>query len=66
VREKIGLISENTLRHIYEKHEDLVEMLNIKNMRELKEAILDILQNPDEVHEDKYKKYVKEDWHSMD
>ena len=37
-------ISENTLRHFYEKHKDLVKILNISNMKELKEIILDILQ----------------------
>jgi len=55
----MAIISEDFLRHIYEKHKDLVEMLNIKDMRELKELILNVLQNPDEIHEDKYKNYVK-------
>ena len=52
-------ISKDTLRHIYEKHEDLIKILSIKDMEELKEAILDVLQDPDEIHEDKYKNYVK-------
>jgi len=52
-------ISENTLRHIYEKHEDLVKILRVRDVEELKEVILDVLQDPDEIYEDKYKNYVK-------
>ena len=52
-------VPEDTLRHIYEKHGDLIKALKIRSIAEFREVIMRILENPDEVHVDKFRRYVR-------
>ena len=45
-------VSESTLRHIYEEHEDLIETLKLKSLTELREVIMSVLRDPHEVYAD--------------
>jgi len=51
--------SQAILKHIYEKHKDLIKILNIKNIDELKTIIINVLWKPDEIYLDKYRSNVK-------
>jgi len=46
-------ISRDTLRHVWEKHGDLVKELKLKNFEELLGVIVQVLEQPDEVYIDK-------------
>ncbi|MGC8933289.1 MAG: hypothetical protein ACP5LQ_08385 [Candidatus Methanodesulfokora sp.] len=52
-------VSQATLRHIFERHKDLVRALGIVSLEELKDEIMLIMQNPDEVHVDISRSDVK-------
>lgn len=52
-------ISRDTLRHVWEKHSDLVEALRIKSLEELLEVITQVLERPDEVHVDRLRSCVR-------
>lgn len=52
-------LSKNTIRHIWDKHRDLVEMLEARSPTELEEAIMRVLERPDEVYGNKYRDNVK-------
>ena len=53
------IIPKSVLNHIYDEHKDLVETLKIRSIMELREAIANILQNPDKTHVDRFKNNVK-------
>lgn len=43
------------LRHIFEKHRDLVEYLGITAPSELADVLRNMLRSPDEAHTDKFR-----------
>ncbi len=51
-------ISQATLRHIFEKHKDLVKVLGIDNLEKLREVIMQIVENPGKIHVDVIKNDV--------
>ena len=52
-------ISSDTLTHIWKKHWDLVKTLEVRDLEELLEMIMQILEHPDEVYEDRVRSDIR-------
>lgn len=57
--EEAWTIPEITLRHVYEEHQDLIEVLKVKDIIDLRNVLKNILKNPDEVHIDRFRSNVR-------
>ncbi len=48
------VIPEGVVKHVLKKHRDLVVLLGVRDVDELKRVIREVVENPDEVHVDVY------------
>ncbi len=53
------IISRDTLKHIFEEHRDLVELLNLYTLEDLRRLLLNTLRSPDETHVDRFRNDVR-------
>ncbi len=52
-------VSQATLKHIFEKHQDLIRVLGIDSLEKLREVIVRIVEKPDEIYVDAGRNDVK-------
>jgi len=53
------VISKDALRHVWRKHPDLARILGLGDVEDLLRQIMQVLENPDEIHVDRFRSNVK-------